>query len=86
MYLCIYLIFFRILPESPRWLLTKGKEEEAMEVIKYIGRVNNREFPDHLMVVIKVMLALSPYLHNTFNASYVFDYRSFFNLHCFRVL
>ena len=31
-----------IVPESPRWLLTSGKTEEAVKMIKEIGKVNGR--------------------------------------------
>jgi len=34
--------FFRpLIPESPRWLLLHGKEEEALEVCRYMAKFNN---------------------------------------------
>ncbi|KAM8758182.1 solute carrier family 22 member 14-like [Rhynchonycteris naso] len=34
-----------ILPESPRWLMAKGKMEKAKQVLCYAASVNNREIP-----------------------------------------
>ncbi|XP_053604141.1 carcinine transporter-like [Plodia interpunctella] len=33
------------IPESPRWLLSKGRTDEAVEKILTIGRVNKKEIP-----------------------------------------
>ncbi|GAB1598281.1 organic cation transporter protein-like, partial [Argonauta hians] len=37
--------YFLFVPESPRWLLSAGRFEEADKIIKRIARVNNRELP-----------------------------------------
>jgi hypothetical protein len=38
--------FDRLVPESPRWLLLKGKVEEAEAVLSKIARMNKRPLPD----------------------------------------
>lgn len=43
-----FLVFFGyvfVLPESPRWLLTQGRMEEALKVLEMMARVNKRELP-----------------------------------------
>ncbi|XP_063612639.1 organic cation transporter protein-like [Penaeus indicus] len=37
--------YFWLLPESPRWLLVKGKYEEALSVFKWLARINGRKLP-----------------------------------------
>ena len=34
------------MPESPRWLLAKGKLEDALKVLETMARVNGKEFPE----------------------------------------
>ena len=43
----IFVIFF--LPESPRWLYSKGKMEETRKSISAIARINNVELPNDIL-------------------------------------
>ncbi|KAG8185674.1 hypothetical protein JTE90_008944 [Oedothorax gibbosus] len=35
-----------LLPESPRWLLSRGKTEETVDLLLKIGSINKKTFPD----------------------------------------
>ncbi|XP_064072374.1 organic cation transporter protein-like [Vanessa tameamea] len=39
----IYLIYWLLIPESPRWLLATGRNKKALEVLKKAAKQNNRE-------------------------------------------
>jgi hypothetical protein len=34
------------LPESPRWLLSKNRQEEAREILNGVAKTNKRELKD----------------------------------------
>ncbi|XP_037960261.1 carcinine transporter [Teleopsis dalmanni] len=40
-----YFLYLFVMPESPRWLLMRGRLEEALKVLERMARVNGREFP-----------------------------------------
>nr|KAF6311196.1 solute carrier family 22 member 14 [Myotis myotis] len=46
--------FIWILPESPRWLLVKGKVEEAKHVLRYAADMNKRTIPLSLLDKLQV--------------------------------
>lgn len=41
----LYFLYLFIMPESPRWLLMKGKLEEALQVLEKMAKVNGKQFP-----------------------------------------
>ncbi|XP_047166939.1 organic cation/carnitine transporter 7 isoform X1 [Vigna umbellata] len=44
------LLFYKLTPESPRYLCLKGKTADAIEVLEKIARVNGRELPSGNLV------------------------------------
>lgn len=41
----LYFLYILIMPESPRWLLARGKLEEALKVLEVMARVNKKQLP-----------------------------------------
>ena len=41
-----YFLYILVMPESPRWLLAKGKLEDALKVLETMARVNGKQFPE----------------------------------------
>ncbi|OMO50230.1 General substrate transporter [Corchorus capsularis] len=39
-------------PESPRWLLVKGRNREALDVLERFARLNSKKLPDNLHLII----------------------------------
>merc|ERR1712117_163705 len=42
----ILLVYFREIPESPRWLVQKKRFVEARDILKKIAKTNGNEVPD----------------------------------------
>ncbi|XP_050302728.1 carcinine transporter isoform X2 [Anthonomus grandis grandis] len=41
----LYYLYWFVLPESPRWLLAKGKFEEASTILESLAKTNGKELP-----------------------------------------
>ena len=39
---------YRLVPESPRWLVSKGRYEEAENIIRKIAKFNGKTLPSKL--------------------------------------
>lgn len=44
-----YLTYWWFVPESPRWLISKGKLEESRRIMEKIAKVNKKTIPPHLL-------------------------------------
>lgn len=42
----LYFLYILIMPESPRWLLAKGKLEEALKILEIMAKINEKELPE----------------------------------------
>jgi len=40
---------YRIMPESPRWLISKGRYKEASKIVEKIAKVNKVQLPDDVI-------------------------------------
>ena len=40
--MAIMLLTFKILPESPRWLVATGRQERAKEILEDMAKVNGK--------------------------------------------
>ncbi|XP_060085985.1 organic cation transporter protein-like [Ylistrum balloti] len=46
----VLLLYWFVLPESTRWLLSRGKMKEANETLHKIAKVNKRQVPEHFNI------------------------------------
>merc|ERR1719228_1484660 len=60
-----------ILPESCRWLISKGKGKESVEVMKRIAKLNNKKVPDQVYAAVLDLCAKQKD-HNDNSSSYTY--------------
>ncbi|KAJ9578896.1 hypothetical protein L9F63_004853 [Diploptera punctata] len=53
----LYFIYW-FLPESPRWLLAKGRLEEGSKILENLARINKKEFPPTFQLKLKQRMML----------------------------
>lgn len=42
----LYFLYMFVMPESPRWLLAKGKLEDALNILEVMAKVNGKQLPE----------------------------------------
>ncbi|XP_034938524.1 carcinine transporter isoform X2 [Chelonus insularis] len=55
----IYFLYWWFLPESPRWLLAKGRLSEANEILQTLAKVNGKELPGFFTQKLKQRMTMS---------------------------
>lgn len=49
----LYFLYWFVLPESPRWLIAKGRFAEASEILEKLAKTNGKEVPSGFAQLLK---------------------------------
>lgn len=55
----LYYFYWFVLPESPRWLLAKGRFDEALKILKDLAQTNGKELPPNVEQSLKRSISKS---------------------------
>ena len=47
-------LFYSLMPESPRWLVQKGRQQEAFAILQKMAKWNRRPIPQVTELTVKV--------------------------------
>ncbi|XP_023298252.2 carcinine transporter [Lucilia cuprina] len=53
----IYFLYLFVMPESPRWLLMRGRLEEALKILETMARVNGNQFPEAVKIKLEAQIS-----------------------------
>lgn len=53
----LYFLYIFIMPESPRWLLMRGRLEEALKVLENMAKINGRKLPNKIKTNLEAKIA-----------------------------
>ncbi|XP_013114234.1 carcinine transporter [Stomoxys calcitrans] len=53
----LYFLYLFIMPESPRWLLMRGRLEEALKILENMARINGHEFPPAIKTKLEAQIS-----------------------------
>ncbi|KAM7351841.1 carcinine transporter isoform 3-T4 [Cochliomyia hominivorax] len=53
----LYFLYLFVMPESPRWLLMRGKLEEALKILESMARVNGNQFPEEVKLKLEAQIS-----------------------------
>eukprot|EP01028_Stygiella_incarcerata_P008912 TRINITY_DN400_c0_g1_i1.p1 TRINITY_DN400_c0_g1~~TRINITY_DN400_c0_g1_i1.p1 ORF type:complete len:314 (-),score=79.24 TRINITY_DN400_c0_g1_i1:145-1086(-) len=73
---CLPLIIFLsmtkyMIPESPRWLVLRGREEDAKDILLHAGRVSNRPLPPSMSLFVPDVLRRKGHIKDLFGWSWI---------------
>ncbi|XP_050733892.1 beta-alanine transporter-like isoform X2 [Eriocheir sinensis] len=57
-----FLLFWWVLPESPRWLLANGRVDEAEKIMEKMARVNGKKLPQNYMANLRRKFEVEQYM------------------------
>ena len=57
--LFVFFVSWRLVPESPRWLVCNSRTRQAAEILTRIGTTNGMAVPDDLEVRLEILAVLA---------------------------
>jgi MFS transporter, OCT family, solute carrier family 22 (organic cation transporter), member 4/5 len=60
-----------LIPESPRWLVLRGREDDAKDILLHAGRVSNRPLPPSMTLFVPDVLKRKGHIKDLFGWSWI---------------